>query len=504
MKISRLAVGDRTLAPSQVDYAAPPALAQDRHIDGLPLGTRGGMLVHHTFPLNAEYEFTIGGGGAGARAAARRDDRRRAAHGAEHARLPHSGDRRSAHHRRGRPRSSARRRRRRGLFGFPHRRQRFTDGGGVQNVAIMGPFNADRHRRHAEPPRRSSRAGPSESAADEATCARTILSTLARRAYRGPVAPPKSRRCSTFYKQGRAARRLRDGHAGGAGAAAGRAAVPVSHRGGASEAWPPGRPIASATSSSPRACRSSCGAAFRTRSCSTWRRRAGCAIRRRCSSRSSGWWRTPKADAFVENFAGQWLYLRELANVQTEAAGFDDNLRRSFRRETEMLFDTIVREDRRLIELLDADYTFVDERLARHYGIPNVRGSHFRRVALRPDSPRRGLLGHGSMLTVTSIATRTSPVSRGKWILENLLGAPPPSPRPASRQPWRGEETAKTTTLRQRLEQHRANPVVRVVPQHHGPDRVRARELRSRSAPGARRTARRRSTRRGGWPTARR
>ena len=134
----------------------------------------------------------------------------------------------------------------------------------------------------------------------------------------------------------------------------------------------------------------------------------------------------PKADALVENFAGQWLYLRELANVQTEARNFDDNLRQSFRRETEMLFGTIVREDRSLIDLLDADYTFVDERLARHYGIPNVHGSYFRRVPLPADSPRRGLLGQGSMLTVTSVATRTSPVSRGKWVLENLLGTPPP------------------------------------------------------------------------------
>jgi len=162
----------------------------------------------------------------------------------------------------------------------------------------------------------------------------------------------------------------------------------------------------------------------------------------------------------VSNFAGQWLYLRELAHLQTEAPGFSDNLRQSFRRETELLFDTIVRQDRPLVELLDADYTFVDERLARHYGIPGVRGSHFRRVALDASSPRRGLLGHGSMLTVTSIATRTSPVMRGKWILENLLGAPPPQPPPGvETNLGEGQEIAKTTTLRQRLEQHRSNPV---------------------------------------------
>ena len=167
----------------------------------------------------------------------------------------------------------------------------------------------------------------------------------------------------------------------------------------------------------------------------------------------------PKSDALIQNFAGQWLYLRELANVETEAKNFDENLRQAFRRETELLFGAIVREDRSLVDLLDADYTFVDERLARHYNIPNIRGSHFRRVTLDPSSPRRGLLGHGSMLTVTSVATRTSPVSRGKWILENLLGTPPPVPPPGVETNLGEGETNTTTSLRQRLEQHRANPV---------------------------------------------
>ena len=163
----------------------------------------------------------------------------------------------------------------------------------------------------------------------------------------------------------------------------------------------------------------------------------------------------PKSDAFITNFAGQWLYLRELATVQTDAKSFDENLRHAFRRETEMLFGSIVRENRSLLDLIDADYTFVDERLARHYGIPDVNGSYFRRVSIDPASPRRGLLGHGSMLTVTSVATRTSPVSRGKWVLENLLGTPAPIPPP-------GVETnldetgkvAKPTSLRQRLERY--------------------------------------------------
>jgi hypothetical protein len=165
-----------------------------------------------------------------------------------------------------------------------------------------------------------------------------------------------------------------------------------------------------------------------------------------------------KADALVDNFAGQWLYLRELEHVQTEAKSFDENLRRAFRTETEMLFSAIVREDRSLIDLIDADYTFVDERLARHYGIPNIKGSYFRRVPLAADSPRRGLLGQGSVLTVTSTATRTSPVVRGKWVLENLLGTPAPVPPPGVETNLGGEEGAKTSSVRERLEAHRASP----------------------------------------------
>ena len=117
----------------------------------------------------------------------------------------------------------------------------------------------------------------------------------------------------------------------------------------------------------------------------------------------------PKSHALINNFAGQWLYLRDLASVTPDTKEFDDNLRQAFRRETEMLFDSIVREDRSILTMLDADYTFVNERLARHYGIPGIRGDYFRRISLDADSPRRGLLGQGSFLTVTSIATRTSP-----------------------------------------------------------------------------------------------
>jgi len=164
-----------------------------------------------------------------------------------------------------------------------------------------------------------------------------------------------------------------------------------------------------------------------------------------------------KARALVTNFGGQWLYLRELKNARPETTGFSENLRQSMRRETEMLLESIVREDRSVIDLLNADYTFVDETLAKHYGIPNVRGSRFRRVAVT-DEARRGLLGQGSFLLVTSVANRTSPVSRGKWVLENLLGVPPPLPPPNVPAIDESPEAAKASSLRQKMEIHRGNP----------------------------------------------
>jgi hypothetical protein len=168
----------------------------------------------------------------------------------------------------------------------------------------------------------------------------------------------------------------------------------------------------------------------------------------------------PRARALVTNFAGQWLYLRDLRNANpdsTEFPDFDDNLRQAFQRETEMLFESILREDRSVLDLLDADYTFVNERLAKHYGIPNVYGPDFRRVPV-PSDARRGLLGQGSMLLVTSNANRTSPVQRGKWILENLLGSPPPLP-PPNVPPLKENSTGVAgTSVRERMEEHRANP----------------------------------------------
>ena len=167
-----------------------------------------------------------------------------------------------------------------------------------------------------------------------------------------------------------------------------------------------------------------------------------------------------RSQALVNNFAGQWLYLRNLSLVSPNTGvypEFDDELRQALRQETELLFNSMLREDRSVLELLDADYTFLNERLARHYGIPDIHGSHFRRVQLA-DQNRHGLLGQGSFLTVTSRANRTAPVLRGKWVLENLLGTPPPPPPPDVPALNEKREEVQDLTMRQRIEAHRSNP----------------------------------------------
>jgi mono/diheme cytochrome c family protein len=455
MKISRLAVGDKTMGPSQVTFSPPPGLAQDRHIDGLPLGTRGGMLIHHTFPLDAEYDFALGGrgGGPGGGIDVTLDGEQVKVDNPRSFRLkvtagPHTLGLSLPDRQRGAGVDE--------IYSDFRTNAVFTNPGGVPNLVITGPLNimglGD------TPSRRKLFICRATSQGDETSCARTILTTLARRAYRGPVTAAEIDTLMEFYRRGRQAGDFESGIQEAL------ARVLVAPRFVYRAEEEP------ATIASGQAYRVSDLDLASRLSFFLW---SSIPDDELLDVATRGRLRDPKVlnqqikrmladakgNALVENFAGQWLYLRELDHVQTEAKNFDENLRQSFRRETELLFETIVRDDRSLIDLLDADYTFVDERLARHYGIPNVRGSYFRRVQLAPDSPRRGLLGQGSMLTVTSIATRTSPVSRGKWVLENLLGTPAPVPPPGVETNLGGAEAAKTSSLRQRLEAHRASPV---------------------------------------------
>ena len=170
----------------------------------------------------------------------------------------------------------------------------------------------------------------------------------------------------------------------------------------------------------------------------------------------------PRSEALVDNFAGQWLHIRNVSGFQPSPEllfHFDDNLRRAFEQETKLFFESILKEDRSVLDLLDADYTFLNERLAKHYGISGVYGERFRRVSLPADSVRRGLLGQGSILTGTSRANRTSPVIRGKWILENILGTPPPPPPPNVPDLEDERDPRKVLPMREQMAVHRANPV---------------------------------------------
>jgi hypothetical protein len=462
MKISRKAVGDRTATASQITYAVPGGLAQDRHIEGLPLGTRGGMLVRHTFPLDAEYQFSVtggfgGGGGAGGGGATTdvtldgekiavtnpRDFKIKVTAG------PHTIGAALVDRQRAAGVDEA--------FSDFRIDSAFTLGGGVQTVVITGPFNTTGP--GDTPSRRRIFVCTPSSTSDEAACARKIITTLARRAYRRTVLDEEVETLLGFYQEGRGEGDFESGiqHALARILVAPNFLYRIEEEPkGARRGMP--YPVSSVElasrlsfflwSSIPDDELLAVAAKGRLHDPVVLGRQ----VKRMLED--------PKAEALTTNFAGQWLYLRDLANVQTSATNFDDNLRQAFQRETEMLFAAIVREDRSIVDLLDADYTFVDERLARHYGIPNIHGSYFRRVQLDPASPRRGLLGQGSMLTVTSVATRTSPVSRGKWILENMLGTPAPIPPPGVETNLEKDPAeVKATSLRQRMEAHRNNPV---------------------------------------------
>ncbi|MEO8256537.1 MAG: DUF1592 domain-containing protein [Acidobacteriota bacterium] len=460
-KISRLAIGDPTISSGLTTYAAPRGLSQADNREGLPFGTRGGMLVEHVFPLDAEYDFRIGRSGAGFGLAAVGAD--------EPLEITLDGAR-VALLGRDAPRDT-----RLTIPAGPHTvvvaivrkvNARGVDdlyselaaSSGVQNLAITGPFNPTGP--GDTPSRRRVFVCRPQSGGGEGACARRILSRLAARAFRHPVAENDAA-VDTLMSAYAPGRELR-GFDTGIQYALARLLVdpqfifrfekePAGLQDGAvyriNDFELASRLSFFLWSSVPDDELLKVAGAGRLDEPAVLEQQA----RRMLAD--------PRAQSLVDNLAGQWLLLRQLESVSPGTKEFDGNLRWSFKRETELLFETILREDRSLVDLLDADYTFVDERLARHYGIPNIRGSRFRRIAVANEA-RRGLLGQGSFLTVTSAGNRTSPVKRGKWILENLLGAPVPSPPP-------GVETnlaakagpgAAIPSLRQRLEQHRASP----------------------------------------------
>jgi len=459
-KISRLSVGDPSLGLDRVTYRAAGNLSQEDHLDGLPLGTRGGMIVRHTFPLNADYDLQIGpgrSGGIGAVVTARAQDidvtvdgQPVDLQGKTQVRLPVEAGLHTIavalvkkSHVDGAD----------GVYDAPTRAP------GISQITIAGPFNA--RGPGDTPSRRRLYVCTPKTAGEEAACATRILNTLATRAYRRPVpqSGPEMETLLGFYRIGRESGSFDSGIQ----RAVARVLVDPNflfrfEREPANV--PPGTPfrlsdleLASRLSfflwsSVPDDELRDAAVRGQLKNPAVLERQ----VRRLLAD--------PRADALVSNFAGQWLFLRELKNVRPDSPDFDENLRRSFQQETELLFRTIVREDRPIIDLLDADFTFVDERLAKHYGMEGIRGSRVRRVPLAANDPRRGLLGHGSVLTVTSAANRTSPVVRGKWVLDNLLGMPPPQPPPGVETNLEKDAAqVKVTSLRQRLEIHRANAV---------------------------------------------
>lgn len=468
-KISRLAVGSLQVSPSTSTYRIPSDLSQADQIDGLPLGTRGGFLFRHTFPVDAEYAFkvSIRGAAIGLAAASLQGEEIEVSVDGERARLtpaaPSIDFRLKA---RAGPHAVGVAFVRKPPPGADDLWQVYATNSGIQSVAITGPFNpsgsGDTPSRRrlfiCQPGGKPSGARGTPSESDELACATRILSTVGRRAYRQPLTDADMQVLLAFYRSGRDVGTFENGIEQAL------ARVLVDPRftfrfEKEPQGVPAGRPyrlsdfeLASRLSfflwsSIPDDELLDVAARGTLHEPAVLEQQT----RRLLADSKSG--------SLVTNFGGQWLYLRELKNFKSDAREFTENLRQAFRRETEMLLESILREDRSVVDLLDADYTFVDETLARHYGIPDVRGSRFRRVRV-PSDDRRGLLGQSSFLLVTSVSNRTSPVSRGKWVLENLLGVPAPLPPPnvpPLDENASGNETP--TSVRARMEAHRKNPV---------------------------------------------
>jgi hypothetical protein len=469
MQIGRRAVGDRTMGHGETRYAAAGGSAQQRHVEGLPLGTRGGLTLEHNFPLDAEYELTVQAAlpqagwnnptgrfvycdgpsveltfnGAPIELDARRRARLRVPAGPHQIAAALVDDQRCA--------------------GVNELYQGEVElGGAVLGVVVAGPYNATGA--GDTPSRREIFVCHPDSGAAEAPCAEQVLARLATRAYRRPIESGSDELdlLLGFYRQGR-----EEGGDFEVGIqyALSRLLVDPNflYR---FEREPADVAVANvyAVGDLELASRLS----FFLWSSIPDGELLAVAVEGQLhepqilAAQVERLLADPKAHRFVENFAGQWLKLRELDDVPSQDPDFDADLSAAFRQETELLFAEVLRERRSVLELLDADYTYLNERLAAHYGIDGVRDSYMRRTALPADSPRRGLLGHGSILTATSAPNRTSPVKRGQWIVENILGAAVPKPPPGVEADL-GKEASEAegltgNTVRERLEMHRANP----------------------------------------------
>jgi cytochrome c551/c552 len=483
--ISSLAVGtDKELVRNT--YRLPPDDSQEDHVEGLPLGTRGGLAFKHNFPQDGDYEFsikllrnivgymvglefghlvevTVDGervfatqvGGEEDNLASDRNMSETADKIDERlkARVPVKAGPRMvgvAFVRRNRAESDEPLQ--------PHERNHdLQDMNGIpliDFVSVTGPTNptgpGDTPSR-----RRIFTCRPSKTA-DETSCARTILTNLARRAYRRPVTSADMSPILERYTDGRTKGTFDQGIEQGLRLIL--ASPKFLFR---TEDAPAGA-AAQRVTDLELATRLS----FFLWSSIPDDELLDAAARGRLSrpevleQQVKRMLADPRSRALVDNFASQWLLLRNLKNHVPNPGdfpNFDNELRTAFRAETELFFESIVREDRSVLDLLNADYTFANERLARHYGIPDVYGSHFRRVRVQQEE-RRGLLGQGSVLTVTSYPNRTSPVLRGKWILENVLGTPPPSPPADVPDLTENQPGEEAQSLRARMEAHRRNP----------------------------------------------
>jgi hypothetical protein len=488
-KISAMAVGDLSMAPVTQIYRVPPDRAQDLHVEGLPLGTRGGLLIMENFPLDAEYQINVVllrnvlGYMKGlewphqlevtvdadrvflAQVGGEDDNRASDANFAEAAdmidgRLRMRIPIKAGPHEIGVAflrKNSSETAEPLELHSYDHDLQNMNGIPQVDHVDITGPLQPTNS--GDTPTRERIFVCRPANAAEQTLCARRIISTLARRAYRGMVSETDLNSLMSFYASGN---RKGGFEAGIQNALQVMLATPkFLFR---TEVDPP-------NAASGQAYRLGDLELASRLSFFLWSSIPDDELLQLAEQKKlrdpavldaqiKRMLVDPKSQALVANFAGQWLYLRNLQSARPDNKtfpDFDDNLRQAFRKETEMLFDSIIREDHNVLDLLTADYTFVNGRLAKHYGIPNVYGSHFRRVSV-PNEERRGLLGQGSILTVTSYPNRTSPVLRGKWILENIMGAPPPAPPPNVPPFPENEEGAKPRAIREILEEHRRNP----------------------------------------------